>query len=56
MFLGAGSRSYQKGVGVATVSGKLTMMVSYIEESVDGATMAAFRTSLLDVLARGVEW
>jgi hypothetical protein len=52
MFLGAGTRSYQKAVGVVTVNGKLTMTVSYVEESVDSHTMAAFKASLLDGLAR----
>ncbi len=54
MFLGAATRSYQKAVGVVTVSGKLTMTVSYVEESVDSHTMAAFKTSLLDILTREV--
>jgi NRPS condensation-like uncharacterized protein len=56
MFLGAATRSYQKAVGVVTASGKLTMMVSHVEQSVDSRTMADFRTSLLDVLARAVGW
>jgi NRPS condensation-like uncharacterized protein len=56
MFLGAATRSYQKAVGVVTVSGKLTMTVSYVEESLDSDTMAAFRTSLLDLLASQVGW
>jgi len=52
MFLGAGTRSYQKAVGVVTVSGKLTMMIGYVKESVSSRTMADFKASLQDLLAR----